>query len=370
MIDVPGSRAALTTPALVLDLDMFERNLDTLADICGDAGIRRRPHAKTHKCSEIAKRQVTSGAVGICCATLHEAEILINAKVSGVIVTSPVIGAAKINRLLQAASQSDGLKVVVDNPGNVQDLADAANRAHLQIEVLIDIDVGMQRTGVNDIDGIVAMGRQIQQNGNLLYRGVQAYSGKVQHIERYAERKSAYEEQLRHLENIIAALNEAGLKPSIITGGGTGTYDIDMSMQLLTEHQTGSYIFMDAEYNAVELTEDNRPPFQTALFVQCAVVSNNAEGFVTIDGGYKCFATDGPAPIVATPDLAGATFERFGDEHGKIVLPEGVAKPAIGTPITLITPHCDPTVNLHNYYHCVRGDKLVDIWKIDARGVL
>ena len=111
-------------------------------------------------------------------------------------------------------------------------------------------------------------------------------------------------------------------------------------------------------------------PFQTALLMQCSVVSTNAEGIVTINGGFKTFATDGPKPEIADPELAGAVYDRFGDEHGKIVLGEGNAAPELGAPISLITPHCDPTVNLHDYLHCVRGDKLVDIWPIDARGVL
>ena len=370
LIDLPGSRAALTTPALVLDLDIFEQNLAALADMCGEAGLRMRPHAKTHKRSEIAKRQLAAGAVGICCATLHEAEVLVEAGISGVIVTSPVVGAAKINRLIEASAKADELKVVIDNEGNGQDLADALTRANRQMEVLVDIDIGMHRTGVHDVDKIVALARQLKQSGNLVYRGVQAYSGMVQHIEDYADRKAEYGTQLAHLEKAVAALTEAGLKPEIVTGGGTGTHNIDISMQLLTEHQTGSYIFMDVEYNAVDFAESGKSPFETALFMRCAVVSNNADGFVTIDGGYKCFATDGPKPVVASGGLEGATFDRFGDEHGKINLPDGAAKPAIGTAVNLITPHCDPTVNLHNYYHCVRGDKLVDIWKIDARGVL
>lgn len=370
LIDVPGSRLALTTPALVLDLDKFEKNLAALALMCGVSGQRMRPHAKTHKCSEIAKRQIEAGAVGVCCATLHEAENMVAAGVEGVLISSPVVGASKINRLIEANRRAPRLKAVVDNPTNLRELADAAGRAEKPLEVLVDIDVGMQRTGVNDIETAIELARQIQHSQNLAYRGIQAYSGKVQHIDDYGERKAAYSQQLSMLQQLLDALSDAGLKPDIVTGGGTGTHDIDREMGLFTELQTGSYIFMDVEYNAVELQAGGDSPFETSLFMQCSVVSNNADGFVTIDGGYKCFATDGPKPAVLDPNLPGATYDRFGDEHGKIDLASGSAKPGLGTPVTLITPHCDPTVNLHNYYHCVRGDRLVDIWPVDGRGVL
>ncbi len=370
LIDIPGSRNALTTPALVLDLDAFERNLTTHAKLCGESGLRLRPHAKTHKCSEIAKRQIAAGAVGVCCATLHEATVMVEAGISGVLITSPVVGAAKVNRLVALNKKAEKLKLVADNSINVSDLSDTAGRESTELDLLIDIDIGMQRTGVHAADEIVRLARLADDSPNLNYRGVQAYSGRVQHIEDYGSREKEYGEQLDHLQKCLDALADAQLKPSIITGGGTGTHAIDRSRKIFTEHQTGSYIFMDVEYNAVELVAGDTSPFATSLFMQCSVVSNNADGFVTIDGGYKCFATDGPKPEVSTDSLPGADYDRFGDEHGKIVIADQSQKPVIGTPVTLITPHCDPTINLHNYLHCVRGDKLVDIWAIDARGVL
>ncbi len=370
LIDIPGSRKALTTPALVLDLDAFEQNLTTHAKLCGEAGLRSRPHAKTHKCSEIAKRQIGAGAVGVCCATLHEATVMVEAGIEGVLITSPVIGAAKVNRLVELNKKADKLKLVADNSTNISDLSDTAGRENTELDVLIDIDIGMHRTGVHDVAEIVRLAQLIIDSPHLNYRGVQAYSGKVQHIEVYADREQEYGAQLDHLQTCIDALADAQLKPSMITGGGTGTHAIDRSRKIFTEHQTGSYIFMDVEYNSVELIAGDTSPFATSLFMQCSVVSNNADGFVTIDGGYKCFATDGPKPEVSTDSLPDAGYDRFGDEHGKIIISDQSQKPVIGTPITLITPHCDPTVNLHNYLHCVRGDKLVDIWVVDARGVL
>ena len=370
LIEVPGSRRALLTPALVVDLDKFETNLLRHQRICGEAGLRMRPHAKTHKCSEIAKRQAEAGAVGVCCATLHEAEVMVGAGIDGVLITSPVVGAARIGRMIKLAGAARRFKLVADNPGNLRAISEAAEALAQPLEVLVDIDIGMQRTGVAAPEDAVALARMISEAPNLTYRGVQAYSGRVQHINDLTERRQVYGEQLAHLKTVIEALGAAGLPPAIVTGGGTASLVIDIETGIFTEHQTGSYIFMDVEYNEVSMPIAGNIPFQTSLLMQCTVVSNNADGFVTINGGYKSFATDGPKPKVADPELSGSIYDRFGDEHGKIVLGPGNLEPELGAPVNLITPHCDPTVNLHNYLHCVRGDKLVDIWPIDARGVL
>ncbi|MEK9677641.1 MAG: hypothetical protein VW169_04540 [Rhodospirillaceae bacterium] len=172
------------------------------------------------------------------------------------------------------------------------------------------------------------------------------------------------------LADIVKTFEDAGLPLEIISGGGTGTHHIDQELGLFTELQAGSFIFMDVEYNAVDLANGPGNPFETALFIQCSIVKNNADNFVTIDGGFKCFATDGPKPEVFCENLPDATYDRFGDKHGKINLGSGNYKPTLGETITLITPHCDPTVNLHNYYHGVRGDTLIEILPIDARGFL
>ena len=302
---------------------------------------------------------------------------MVGGGIAGVLITSPVVGQAKINRLAALNQKAERLKVVVDNPMNGRDLGEAMSRTGRHLEVLIDIDVGMHRTGVADIAAVIDLARKIEGSPSLSYRGVQGYSGRVQHIEDFDARHKEYGAQMDFLASVVDELVTSGLGPSIVSGGGTGTHDIDRARGLFTEHQTGSYALMDVEYNAVELVKGANAgglPFVTSLFMQCSVVSNNADGFVTIDGGFKCFATDGPKPAVFSAEISGgldgAAYDRFGDEHGKIILPAGAAKPNLGDIITLITPHCDPTVNLHNYYHCVRGNRLVDIWKIDARGVL
>jgi D-serine deaminase-like pyridoxal phosphate-dependent protein len=364
------ARAKLATPALILDLDIFERNLAVMADLTAAASIALRPHVKSHKSIEIARRQISAGAVGVSCATLREAEILGRAGIPGLLITSPVVGATKLARLFALHAVAPDLMLVADNPGNASALAMGAKRGNDPLTVLVDIDLGMARTGVATPDAAVALARQIRATESLEYGGIQAYSGLVQHIETYGERRQVYGDQMDQLRDIVRALSAADLAPERISGGGTGTIAIDIENKVLTEHQAGSYIFMDVEYNAVELQKGQDSPFTTSLFVDCTVISNNAKGAATIDGGFKAFATDGPLPGIAAGAPAGARYEFYGDEHGRIVLPNETDNLDIGDRVSITTPHCDPTVNLHNYYHCVRGDTLEDIWTIDARGVL
>ncbi len=378
LIDQPGSRRRLTTPALVLDLDGLERNMTTLARLCADAGVAIRPHAKTHKSSAIARRQRAGGALGVCCASLREAEAMVAGDIAGVHITSPVVGPAKLARLTALAHRAPDLTVVVDNPAHVDALAAAmggtTGGASARLGVIVDIDPGMGRTGVAEADQAVALALAIDAADGLDYRGIQAYSGLVQHIEVYEERRGTYAKHLDRLRTIQAALTAAGHAPAIVTGGGTGSLTLDHEAQLFTEIQAGSYVFMDVQYNAVQLARDKTQLFETALTVRCTVVSANAPGFVTIDGGYKSFSADGPLPEIARGPHAGAPagsrYQLFGDEHGKVVFADTDDRLAIGDHVELITPHCDPTINMHDRYHCVRGDTLVDIWPIDARGVL
>ncbi len=370
LIGRKGSRDDLATPAILLDLDVFERNMQTLARLCAEAGLALRPHGKTHKCSKIAALQVENGACGICCATVHEAEAMVRAGIPGVLITSPVIGEIKIARLLALARTAPDLMVVVDHPANARDLDAAAGAAGVGLSVLVDVDIGMARTGVASAEDAVALAGQVAAAANLSYCGIQAYSGRVQHIEAFDERAATYGAQLARLEAVRRALVEAGLPPAIVSGGGTGTFAIDRARKLFTEHQAGSYIFMDVEYNQVELFPDGERPFATGLFVLTTVVSANAAGFVTVDGGYKCFATDGPEPQIWSGAPDGAVYKYFGDEHGRIVFAHPDDRLEVGAKVALVTPHCDPTINLHDYYHCLRGQTLADIWPIDARGAL
>lgn len=370
LVGQQGSRKALMTPAVVLDLDAFERNVAAMATMCKDAGLNLRPHAKTHKSATIAHAQVAAGALGICCATLKETRTMADGGVPGVLVTTPIVGQAKIAELAALAARAEGLMTVVDSMANLLELEQAVAATGKTMTVLVDIDIGMGRTGVTNEEAALALARHMEESEHLLYGGIQGYSGQVQHIEPFAERNRVYGGQLGRLAAYRDALAGAGLAPAIVSGGGTGTFSIDRAADVLTEHQAGSYIFMDVEYNAVELFPDRESPFQTALFIQCTVVSNNGTGYVTTDGGFKCFSADGPLPQIADGPPPGSTFGYYGDEYGKVTFADDNGGMELGERVTFVTPHCDPTINMHDYYHCVRGDTLVEIWPVDARGTL
>ncbi len=370
LIGVPGSRRKLVTPALLLDIDILQENIRTKMRFMRESGLALRPHGKTHKSVNIAKLQIEAGAVGICTATVKEAQHMIGAGIPGVFLTTPVVGSQKLETISQLSTKASDFKVVVDNPNVVNQLSTLMQKCGASLEVLIDIDIGPQRTGVNSLPDILDLAASVDNATGLKFSGVQAYSGMVQHIEDYHERLVVYGKQLDFLKQACLELEKIGLNPDIVTGGGTGTFDIDRKAGIFTELQSGSYCVMDVQYNAVQLLPDVDNPFSTALFVSSSVISNNASGFVTADAGIKSFAMDGPPPKIAQTGPADAEYGISGDEHGKISFKDENTSMELGEIVELITPHCDPTVNLHNYFHCVRGDTLVDIWPVDGRGVI
>ena len=366
LIGQPGSRWRLQTPALVIDLDAMEANIAAMAAWAKGKRIALRPHAKTHKSPDVARRQIAAGAIGICCATLGEAETIAEAGIAGVHITSPVVPAGKLERLARLNATAERLSLVADHPDNVEALAAVAERSGRPLNLVLDVDTGIGRTGVADTQMGLALARRIAATKVLRLAGVQGYAGNLQHIYDVAERRAAMPERMQLTKNVVGALREAGLAPAIITGGGTGTYQLDAEFGLLSELQGGSYIFMDVDYAKVE--QPGGIVFKPALFVQASVVSASYDDHITVDAGLKAFATDGKAPVPMAGAPAGATYRFRGDEHGLVDLPAGAVKPKLGDYITLFNPHCDPTVNLHNVFHVVRGDMLVDIWPVAARG--
>lgn len=363
LIGAPRGRQALATPALLLDLNAFEHNVKSMARLCKRAGVALRPHAKTHKSVEVARRQIAAGAVGISVATVREAAVMVEAGLPGVLLTTPVVGDIKLDIVRRLAGRSNDFMVVVDTIAGVE----ALERGGRKMTVLVDLDIGMTRTGVPDVAGAVALIRRVQSSKVLTLAGVQAYSGIVQHIALPADREKAYAVELRHLQAVLtAAATELGYKPDIVTGGGTGSFEIDRRAGLFTECQCGSYVFMDVQYEDVQLLSTGPNPFKTALFVQSTVVSNHHPTSPTTDAGFKTFSMDGPVPRIARGVSAGAVYKYFGDEFGKVP----GEKLKLGAKVELVTPHCDPTVNMHDFYHCVRGNVLEDIWRVDARGSL
>lgn len=364
-----GSRHRLVTPVLVLDLDLLAFNIDAMAEHCRRVGVSLRPHAKTHKSVRIAKMQIDAGAVGVCCATIGEAEVMVGGGIPGVLVTSPIVQPANVARLVSLAAADGDVLAVVDHPANVRAIAEAAVAAGTTIRLLVDFDIGLGRTGVSGVREAVELARLLRDTPGVEFAGLQGYAGHLQHLEAFASRRDLAAEKTRQMADVVRALEAGGMKPAIVSGGGTGTHDIDHRSGVFTELQAGSYTVMDVEYADVELgPAGSRPPFAAALFVRASVVSNNAAGMVTTDAGLKRFATDGPKPRLVRGAPPGAVYGFTGDEHGCVVFADSAQTLELGAAVECVVPHCDPTVNLYDVFHVVRGDDLVDIWPVDARG--
>src|SRR5581483_10962749 len=318
LIGVVGSRARLSTPNLLLDLDALERNIAAMAAHTKAAGIKLRPHSKGGKSLEIARRQVAAGAIGICCSTLGEAEVMVGGGIAGVLITSPVVTPPMIERLMTLNAKAEGLLVVVDNPANVDALAEAARTAKKLLAVIVEFDVGQGRTGVPTVEGAVALAARAKASPHLIFFGIQAYYGHLQHVAGYADRQEKAHAQMARVRELLARLEAENLHPRVVTGGGTGTFDIDPAGKVYTELQPGSYPFMDREYVDIPVGSAETTSFAPALFVQASVISANREGFAVVNAGIKSFATEGGMPRVLSPQLGETKYKLMGDEHGGI----------------------------------------------------
>ncbi|THD79347.1 MAG: DSD1 family PLP-dependent enzyme [Phenylobacterium sp.] len=363
LIGQPGSRALIPTPAAVLDLDAFDRNVAKMAARAKAAGLALRPHAKSHKCAALARRQIEAGAVGICCAKLAEAEAMAAAGIETILVTSPVAGRLSAERAARLADEIADFRIVVDHVDGVAELAEAATG---RVQVIIDVDVGLGRTGVASPEQAAQVASAILLEPNLQLIGVQGYGGHWQHMAGANARAAAVAEGMAKLSAAIAAIRAVGGSVEVVTGGGTGTFAADAAQGVLTELQPGSFAFMDREYRDA-LKADPDGAFEQALFVAATVISANQAAWVTVDAGLKAFSTDGPAPAPATPKFAAATYRFFGDEHGRLSRPEG-AGVSRGERVEFIPGHIDPTLDRYDVIHLVQGDMLVDIVAVEARG--
>ena len=366
---VPGSRARLETPALLLDVDRFEANVAGLAAMARANGMGLRPHAKSHKCAAMARRQMAAGALGIACAKSGELLGLFEAGLTSLMLTAPISSPLKIARLAEAAARGLDLIVVADRSDLVAAFGQAAVGAGTEIGVLVDIDTGLGRTGVTTLEAAVVLARQIAAQPGLRFDGVQAYNGKVQHIFDHEERRVANRASNSRLVPILHALAAAGLPASIVSGGGTGSHMLDFKDRVLTEVQPGSYVFMDEGYRPVDLHGDGTRVFDFAMLVAVSVIGHSATGEAIIDAGSKSFAVDGPQPRAFREGNEIGSIVWAGDEFGRVKTHDGIAPLPAGTRLECTVPHCDPTVNLHDFIHVVRGDRLEAIWDVEARGL-
>ncbi|HXF17263.1 MAG TPA: DSD1 family PLP-dependent enzyme [Burkholderiales bacterium] len=362
----PGmSLAEVDTPALLLDLDAFERNLDRLDKSLAGLRIRVRPHAKSHKCAEIALRQMARGAIGVCCQKISEAEAMVEGGVMNVLVSNEVVGAPKLARLAALARRAR-ISVCVDNEQNVVDMDAAARAAGAKIDVLVEVNVGGNRCGVEPGPACVDLAQRIAASRQLRFAGLHAYQGAAQHARTPAERKAAIAQAVQYVRITVEALQANGLKPEIITGAGTGTYLLEAASGVYNEIQPGSYIFMDADYNR-NLGENGKPThaFEQSLYVWATVMSHASPERAVVDAGLKALSVDSGMPLVA--DLPGVEFLKASDEHGVLKLAQGTHV-TVGDKLRLVPGHCDPTVNLYDWIVGLRADKVECVWPVTARG--
>ena len=346
------------TPALILDLDAFERNLAMLNRAVAGR-VRVRAHAKTHKCPEIAKRQMQAGAVGVCCQKVSEAEALVEGGVRDVLISNEVVGAPKMQRLAALAPHGR-LGVCVDDIGNLRGLAATGAR----LDVFIELEVGMGRCGVAPGEPALALAREIVAAPNLRFAGLHAYHGRAQHVRSMAERKESIERAAATVRATRALFEENGIRTPLVTGAGSGTFMFEVESGAWDEIQPGSYIFMDVDYARNEWAAP-LPRFEHALFVLTTAMSRPSRELAIVDAGLKASSVDSGMPGVwQRSDLA---YIRASDEHGWV---EGAKPPALGEKLLLVPGHCDPTVNLYDWYVCTRRGVVEDLWAITARGAL
>ncbi len=356
--------AAIDTPALVVDLDAFERNLDLMANAVRGSGLALRPHAKSHKCVEIARAQVDRGAVGICCQKVAEAEVFVAAGIRDVLVTNEIVAAPKLARLAALAHRAT-IGVLADDAGNVAALSAAASEAGTTLDVLVEVDVGARRCGVQPGEA-AALAVAIDRAPGLAFRGIHAYHGAAQHLRTPAERRGAIAGAVRAAAAARAAIEAAGVRCPVVTGAGTGTWQEERDSGVYTELQPGSYVFMDADYGRNALAPDQHH-FEHSLFVLAAVMSTAVAGQAVVDAGLKALAFDSGPPLVY--GAAGLEFTKASDEHG-VIRADGVPAPRLAERLWLVPGHCDPTVNLHDWIVGVRGEAVECVWPVAARGAL
>ncbi len=385
MSDLIGhSVNAIDTPALVLDLDMMERNLRTMAALAERHQVLLRPHAKMHKSAELAKLQIAAGAVGVCVQKTSEAEALVAGGVHNIFITNEVVALHKLTRIAALtrvlAPQGGKLAICVDSMEGIKRLADCMNDGRMSsgitsaIDVFIEINVGQNRCGVEPGLPAIALALEIRKHPALNFAGLQAYHGGAQHMRSPTERQAAIVGAVKAVSDTRDLIEAQGMKVGLVTGAGTGTAPLEAASKLYGELQAGSYLFMDADYAANEQAV-GQPRFKHALFVKTQVISVHAH-HVVCDAGHKSHAIDSGLPKVqAFSSRSELDYSNGGDEHGILKPAAGSTRlPSLGSMLWLIPGHCDPTVNLHDVMIGVRGGLLKGIVeriiKVDGRGAL
>lgn len=359
-------RGDVPTPALLLDLDAFEDNIAKMASHLKARGKAFRPHGKTHKCPEVARALIQAGAIGCCAARLSEAEVFADSDIPGLLITTAVIGRDKIGRAVALAAKAPDTIFVVDDPQNVRDINDAAGtRDGEGINLAVDLFFG--RTGIEPGPPALELAQLIDSLAHVRFVGLQSYDGQAAHTTPFEARSARTSSTMSKAVETRALIERAGIACRLVTGGSTGTYRFDSENPGMTELQPGSFVFMDMEYGQIGGPDGPEyRDFRNSLTVVTTVVSRPA-GFAIVDGGYKAFATD--RPFTPRPvGIAGATYGWAGDEHGRLDLSQAARDLKVGDRVEFVPPHIDPTVNLYDSIHALRGDRVEAVWPIAARG--
>ena len=354
----PGTPVEMIdTPAMIVDLDVAEANIRDIQRVVSSGGAAMRPHTKTTKSPYWALKQIDAGAVGVCCAKVGEAEVLVEGGVSDILITSEIISASKIARLAALARNAD-IKVVVDDADNARDISAAAIASKSQIGVLVDVNIRIDRCGVEPGEPTTTLAKIVDGLPGLNFEGLNGYEGHVFGLgdERIPETLEALEK----LQFAVAEVKAAGLPVGTVSAGGTSTHDITSKVPEVTEIQAGSYIFMDGQYVDQELA------FRPALTIMTQVISRPVADRAILDVGLKSIANDyGPPRVVG---LDGAEFTKLSEEHGTLALEESAQGLVHGDVVHLLPSHAGTTINIHDYYFCVRNGILEDVVEVAGRG--
>lgn len=365
--------AEVDTPALLIDLDAFDRNIARLAEVSRRTGVRLRPHSKTHKSPDVGRIQMAAGAVGVCCQKVSEAEVMVAGGVGNVLVSNEIAGRQKIARLAALTKRAQ-VAVCVDDATSIGQLGEAARHFETTIDTLVEINVGGNRCGIEPGEPAADLARAIAKEKGLRFGGLQAYQGRAQHLRTIEERRAAIDHAIRVTRDTVERIGRAGLACDIVGGAGTGTFELEAASGVYNELQAGSYVFMDADY-ARNKKPDGAPfdTFEHALFVWASVMSTPTSERAVVDAGLKAFSTDCGPPVPW--GMEGVIYERPSDEHGILNLKGSNLRPRNGDKVALVPGHCDPTVNLHDWYVGIRGftghrPVVAAIWPVAARGAM
>jgi 3-hydroxy-D-aspartate aldolase len=366
---LPGmDEADIQTPCLILDLDALERNIVKMGNYAMAHGVRHRSHGKMHKSVDVQKLQERlGGAVGVCCQKVSEAEVFARGGISDILVSNQVRDPAKIDRLARLPKHGARITVCVDDLANVSELSAAAQKHGTTLECLVEIDCGAGRCGVATTGEAVAIAQASDAAPGLVFAGIQAYQGAMQHLESYAERKAKLDDAIALVKTIVAGLQAAGLTPELVSGGGTGSYHFESNSGVYNELQCGSYAFMDADYGRIRDEHGQRidqGEWENALFILTSVMSRAKPGQAVCDAGLKVQSLDSGLPVIHGRD--DVRYVSASDEHGVIEDRRGVLR--INEKLKLVPGHCDPTCNLHDWYVGVRNGKVEVVWPVSARG--